>query len=141
MPYKEVSKGLPKGMYEHRLIAERALGHSLPDNAIVHHVNNDGRDNSPGNLVICQDHQYHMELHRRARAKEACGFPGWVMCTYCKEYGDPKSSKIGSYKKPPGRGGSVFYHKACASKRTRALYRRQNPDRVIRKYNRKTPLE
>lgn len=49
----------------HRLRAEAALGHPLPEGAVVHHANGTTSDDSP--LVICQDQAYHLLLHARMR--------------------------------------------------------------------------
>lgn len=54
-------------VFEHILVAEKALGKFLPAGAVVHHVNGDVLDNRPQNLVICQDQPYHLLIHRRAR--------------------------------------------------------------------------
>ncbi len=71
--------------FEHVHIAESALGHALPAEAEVHHVNGNGRDNANSNLVICQDHAYHFLLHVRARVLRAGGNPNTQrICTDCK---------------------------------------------------------
>jgi hypothetical protein len=55
-------------VYEHILLAERALGKPLPPKAVVHHMNGDKADNyTPFNLVICPDQAYHLLLHRRMK--------------------------------------------------------------------------
>jgi hypothetical protein len=75
---------------EHILIAEKALGKPLPMGAEIHHMDKDGTNNKPGNLVICQDHAYHHLLHVRMRAYEACGKAHYRKCQFCKTYDDPE---------------------------------------------------
>lgn len=52
-------------VYEHILVAEKALGRYISPKHPIHHVNEDKRDNRPQNLVICQDASYHALLHER----------------------------------------------------------------------------
>lgn len=69
----------------HTVIAEAALGHRLPVGAQVHHVDGDGYNNVPSNLVICQDAAYHQMLHLRQKVKRAGGDPFTSrFCDDCK---------------------------------------------------------
>lgn len=71
--------------WEHRRIAAKALGRPLPKGVEVHHHDNNGRNNGNGNLVICQDHDYHFLLHKRQRILQRGGNPNtdsW--CSVCK---------------------------------------------------------
>ncbi len=85
---------------EHVLIAEKALGHSLPPNAIVHHY----PQNPSNQLVICPDMAYHMLLHIRQRAFNACGHTNWRKCKICKQYDEPSNLFIRPY---------AVYHRTC----------------------------
>lgn len=73
-------------VFEHILVAEKALGKHLPAGAVIHHINGNKADNRPDNLVICPDRAYHALIHQRQRAMEACGNPDARKCKFCKEY-------------------------------------------------------
>lgn len=98
-------------VFEHILVAENALGRTLPATAVVHHVNGQKDDNhTPFNLVICEDQGYHMLLHKRQRAMDACGDPNAWLCGYCKRYDRQDDITVST------RGGGCLraYHRSCA---------------------------
>jgi len=91
------AKGL---VYEHVIIAERALGRFLPSGAEVHHVDRNSLNNARGNLVICQDKAYHKLLHYRQRLTGLGADPGKEkICSFCHarkplaEFGAMRSNK------------------------------------------------
>jgi hypothetical protein len=96
----------------HVILAEKALGHSLPKGAEVHHFNEIKTDNRPENLVICPNRAYHMLIHARQRAFDACGNADWMKCAYCKKYDARENGTVRS-----SRGATLnsFYHKKCAA--------------------------
>lgn len=113
------SKGHPQAdshgyVQEHILVAEKALGHYLPSGAVIHHVNKRRHDNQNSNLVVCQDQTYHMLIHARMRALEACGNANWIRCAYCKSYSPRDEMRIST---------THAYHPKCASAYNRAKYK------------------
>ena len=89
---------------EHVVVAEAAIGKPLPDGAEIHHVDGDGFNNHPSNLVICENTKYHHLLHLRQRAIDATGVATDRMCTYCKEFDAPE-------KMITSNGGSCYRHR------------------------------
>lgn len=75
----------------HVKIAERIIGKSLPKGCIVHHMDCDPRNNDPGNLLICPSQAYHLLIHSRTRAFNACGNADWKFCRVCKKYDVPEN--------------------------------------------------
>lgn len=70
---------------EHVLVAEAALGHLLPDGAVVHHAG-EKHENVGGKLALLQDQHEHLSLHRRLRVLRAGGNPFTdFLCTYCRK--------------------------------------------------------
>jgi len=98
-------------VYEHWVIAERALGHPLPDGAIVHHW--EGKANTRGNLAVLPDVAYHAALHRRLRIFRAGGNPfTQSICRACRLVKDlSEFNKI--------RGIPQYRCKPCAKARRR----------------------
>lgn len=101
---------------EHKTIAERALGKPLPPKAQVHHVDENRANNAPTNLVICPNNAYHHLLHKRMRARAACGNPNFRKCFVCKAWDDPVNMSIYGNASPVHRLCINAYH----AKRKRA---------------------
>jgi hypothetical protein len=102
--------GKPKRWHVH--LAEQAIGHELPPNAVVHHVDGDKMNNINSNLVVCPSESYHRLLHIRTRAYEETGNAGWRKCKYCCQWDD--LANMSSYRQYTS--GLAAYHKACAAK-------------------------
>jgi hypothetical protein len=99
---------------QHVAIAERVMGKPLPAQAEVHHVNGVRNDNRNQNLVICEDHAYHMLLHVRQRALDACGNPNYRKCSYCGEWDDSENLTV---------AGASQRHRTCHNAHMRERYR------------------
>ena len=103
-------------VYEHILVAERALGHALPTKACVHHVNEVRTDNRRCNLVICEDVGYHKLLHRRTEAYAETGSVRAVRCIKCKQWGFNNVGDMHTVNRSDRVDGGHSYHRSCLRK-------------------------
>ncbi len=106
---------------EHVLVASRALGKPVPRGCPVHHVNGIGIDNTPSNLVVCQDQRYHRLLHIRARALKATGDPCQRRCGLCKTWDDPARMILIGRRSPDS-----WVHRACRNEKALTNWRQRN---------------
>lgn len=103
-------------VYAHVVVAEKALGRCMPPKAVVHHRDGDRTNNVPDNLVICQDQAYHILLHRRLRAYQACGHADWLKCVYCKKWDAPENLYVRYQKHDGSNKGPNARHRVCHSR-------------------------
>lgn len=96
----------------HIAVVEAVLGHALPVGAVVHHVDHDPLNNAKSNLVVCPNQAYHVLLHVREEALNACGNADFRKCHFCSRWDDP-----GNMIPKKGHG---FIHRQC-----RANYMKQ----------------
>lgn len=76
------------GRHQHRLLAEMALGRPLKKGEIVHHDNNNKRDNTPSNLIVLPSQAEHVRLHFTKNRKCSITGCGRKHCGrgYCEKH-------------------------------------------------------
>lgn len=57
--------------YVHRAVAAWKLGRPLAPGEVVHHINDDPRDNHPNNLLVMSSQAAHMTLHWYDRRRKS----------------------------------------------------------------------
>ena len=107
---------------EHVYVASRVLGRALKKGEVVHHIDNNPKNNKPENLLVCTQ-SYHMLIHARQDALDACGHAHYMKCPYCKEYDDPANMYV-------RKNSYQARHHACARK----YKRKENPKTGPYKY-------
>lgn len=119
-------------VFEHILVAEKALGKFITKDHPIHHVNGIQSDNRPCNLVVCENSAYHMLLHRRQKAKEACDNKKFVPCRECKQYFDSDGMTLHSRKK----NQNIYICKPCNRNRSKQ-WNEKYPEYWKKFYNKK----
>jgi hypothetical protein len=116
--------------FEHRVIVERLLGRKLSRTVEIHHLNGNALDNRHENLVVCPDHSYHMLLHARQKALDACGNASYRCCIVCKLWDSPDNMRVSEYfNTHTGYAYTQCIHKSCNRERTRAW--RKKPESLV----------
>lgn len=62
------------GRHTHRLAAERILGRKLGENEVVHHVDEDKRNNHPLNLMIFNSQKEHAKWHQNEKHNPSANY-------------------------------------------------------------------
>ena len=85
--YKIICISGKKGIYEHRVIAEKMIGRPLNSNEVVHHKDGNRLNNSPDNLVVMTRQEHDKDksgtrayFHTNIECEEAAKFlikSGW----------------------------------------------------------------
>lgn len=91
---------------EHRLIAEKIYGGPLPKGFVVHHKDNNKKNNDPGNIIIFESQSDHAKHHQREIALAECGHADWRKCPFCKQYDDTANMR---------KNGKSYRHAKCAA--------------------------
>lgn len=105
----------------HRCIVEKLLRRVLSPKHPVHHVDEDKSNNANSNLVVCEDQEYHLLLHRRAKALRESGDANKISCRICGNYDLSGENGLVVYQRhdTPALFGE---HAECRRQKMRRLY-------------------
>jgi hypothetical protein len=78
----------------HRIVAENKIGRLLKKTEVVHHVDGNGKNNHPDNLVVLINNAEHCKLHGKERKRT-------FISLICKNCGKSFPREIRQVKKQP----------------------------------------
>jgi hypothetical protein len=91
---------------EHVFVMTEMLGRALTALEVVHHRDEDKKNNALDNLMLFATQAEHQLYHAEQRALKACGNSTFMKCYHCKEYDDPANMAIRKAKRQA-------YHREC----------------------------
>jgi len=65
----------------HRVVAENKLGRMLTEEEVVHHLDNDGRNNNPDNLAVIATQSDHFIIHNSHKSRAFTN----LVCGHCSK--------------------------------------------------------
>ena len=89
--------GRGRGKFEHRAIVETVLGHAIPTDYEVHHINFNRGDNSISNLCLIHRDQHYHNWHRWMQKEQYHIFNKENKSEYWEGEDDPKNFWPKSY--------------------------------------------
>jgi hypothetical protein len=69
--------------YEHRVVAEQTIGRRLEPGEVVHHIDHDKTNNSPGNLMVCTRAEHRTEHRTKPSMLRLPGEPNYPVACAC----------------------------------------------------------
>lgn len=110
--------GSKRTVLQHREVMERVLGRELLSSELVHHKDEDKRNNDPSNLEL-QTRSSHAKLHADERLPEIMS----LICLQCDKPFTRRANQEKHFRKQ-GKSGP-FCGKSCAGRWSRAQQLRQ----------------
>lgn len=101
-------------VYNTILIAESILGRYISNKIHIHHIDENKSNDEHNNLIICENKEFHLMLHRRMRAYKATRDANKRFCTFCKNWDSLNNLKGMNDKRK--KNISQFFHLSCRKK-------------------------
>lgn len=93
---------------EHVYVMSTVIERPLIKGEVVHHIDNNSKNNSPDNLMLFASNADHILYHAKQAAFLACGNASFMKCPYCKSYDDPSNMYV-------RKNSYQAWHRKCAN--------------------------
>ena len=107
---------------EHRIVMENYIGRLLTNKEIVHHKNNNGKDNRLENLELFANEFEHKRMHGIKRKRKFAD----LRCPYCNKVFTRKYNQIFIYK----NGKYTACSRSCNAKFSHIIKQNKNSKRI-----------
>jgi hypothetical protein len=76
---------------EHIVVAEKKYGRFINKPEVVHHIDENPKNNNPDNLMLFANNTEHKNFHMQERAFAETGNRDYRRCVFCKQYDSPEN--------------------------------------------------